>query len=117
MNDRFKVIDEPSLSILARFVSQDEALAYVEALLAVNTDDVLDDLTVADGAGPVFHGDALRQELQRRARGRQRVGPRGGSGSEGLGAASSSHAPLAATSHDESEWTHTMRGPGSQPPR
>lgn len=61
---------------------------------------MLDELTVSDGTGPVFHGDALRQELQRRARGRQRVGSRGGSGSEGLGASSSAHAPLAATSYE-----------------
>ncbi len=100
MDDRYTVIDEPSLSILARFASQDEALAYVEALLAVNTGDVLDELTVADGTGPVFHGDSLRQELQRRVRGRQSVGSRGGSGSEGLGASGSHYVPMAATSYD-----------------
>lgn len=100
MDDRYKVIDEPSLSILARFASQDEALEYVETLLAVNNDDVLDELTVSDGTGPVFHGDSLRQELQRRARGQQRVGSRGGSGSEGLGASGYNSAPLAATHYD-----------------
>ena len=100
MNDRYKVIDEPSLSILARFASQDEALAYVETLLTVNTDDVLDELTVSDGTGPVFHGDSLRQELQRRARDRKPVGSRGGNGSEGLGASHYSYTPMAATSYD-----------------
>lgn len=80
MNSRYHVIDEPSLSVLGSFYSQDAALEYVETLLSVNSDEFLDELTLSDDTGPVFSGDALRQELQRRAKGRRR----GGSGSEGL---------------------------------
>lgn len=100
MKGRYKVIDEPSLSIMARFESQDEAVAYVETLLTVNTDDILDELTVSDGTGPLFHGDSLRQELKRRSRERSRVGSRGGSGSEGLGAAEYRYDAIAARSGD-----------------
>lgn len=96
MSGRYHVIDEPSLSVIGSFDSQDAALGYVETLLAVNSDDFLDELTVSDDTGPVLSGDDLRQALQRRAKGQAR----GGSGSEGLGFSGYSYTPMAATSHD-----------------
>lgn len=96
MNSRYHVIDEPSLSVMGSFDSQDAALGYVETLLSVNSDDFLDELTVSDDTGPVLSGDDLRQALQRRSKGQAR----GGGGSEGLGASGYTHFPMAATSHD-----------------
>lgn len=50
---------------------------------------------LSDDTGPVFSGDTLRHELQRRAKGHQR----GGSESEGLGASGNSYIPTAETTH------------------
>lgn len=96
MNGRYHVIDEPSLSDLGSFDSEDAALAFVETLLSVNTDDLLDELTVSNEPGPVFFGEALRQELERRANARKGVESRG-SGSSGD---SHGYAALAARNHD-----------------
>lgn len=85
VNGRYHVIDEPSLSVMAAFDSQDAALEYVETLLSVNSDDFLDEITVSNDTGPVFYGDLLRQELNRRVKDRERIGSRGGGRSEGLG--------------------------------
>lgn len=99
MDGRHFVIYEPNLSDLGVFDSRDDALTYVEALLAVNTDDFLDDLTVSDESGPVLYEESLRQELQHRAARRESVGSRGGS-SEGLGTSGYRYPPMAATSFD-----------------
>lgn len=67
MNGRYHLIYEPSLSLIGAFPSRDDALAYVEKLRAVNTDDFLDELTVSGDKGPELFGQSLRDELARRA--------------------------------------------------
>ena len=66
MNGRYQVIDEVSLSILGSFDSQEEAVDSVAALLSVNDDDFLDELTISNDAGPSLYGDALRDALRTR---------------------------------------------------
>ena len=73
MGGRFHVIDEISKSILGTFDSRGEAVELVASLLSVNDGDFLDDLTIANDAGPLLYGDSLRDALRRREEARERV--------------------------------------------
>lgn len=88
MDGRYRVIDEVSLSILGVFDSRGDAVDFVAALLTVNDDDFLDELTIANDAGPLFYGDSLRDALregeasrERAASGRSNAGNGGDEGS------------------------------------
>jgi hypothetical protein len=73
VNDRFHVIDEVSFNELGMFPSREAALDFVAALLTVNTDDFLDELSISgDGDSPLT-GDALRDALDQRTATRERV--------------------------------------------
>lgn len=73
MDGRYRVIDEVSLSILASFDSQEEAVDFVAALLSVNDDDFQDELTIGNDAGPLLFGDSLRAALRNREAARERI--------------------------------------------
>ncbi len=73
MSDRYWLIDETSYNVLGTFASRGQAVDYVAALLSVNDEDFLDELTISDAAGPLLHGDSLRAALRNRAAARARV--------------------------------------------
>lgn len=100
MDGRHFVIYEPTLSELGTFDSLDAALAYVETLRAVNTEDFLDELTVSKDTEPVLYEEVLRRELDRRASERAQTVSRSRRCSEGLGASGSSYTPIAARGFD-----------------
>ena len=73
MNRRYRVIDETNYSVLGTFDSRGEAVDFVAAAMAVNTDDFLDELTISNDTGPLLYGDSLREALRRREVARERV--------------------------------------------
>jgi hypothetical protein len=89
MDGRYWVIDEVSLSILGTFNTRGEAVDSVAALVAVNDDDFLDELTISNDAGPLLYGDTLRNALRNREAARKRIA----SSARGNG---SKHSPAAA---------------------
>jgi hypothetical protein len=100
MNRRYRLIDEGNYNLLGTFASRGEALDCVAALLAVNTEDFLEELTIADERGPLLSGDALRVALERRAQARTRISASSGGGSNGAGGSSDRYGALAAKGHD-----------------
>jgi hypothetical protein len=81
MNGRHRVIDEVNFNLLGTFDSRGDAIDYVAALLTVNDDSYLDELTITSDEGTPLTGESLRTALQRRAAARERVGASGGGGS------------------------------------
>lgn len=67
MNGRYRVIDETNFNVLGTFESQERAVDYVSALLAVNDDEYLNELTIASDEGAPLAGDTLRETLRTRA--------------------------------------------------
>jgi hypothetical protein len=74
MNGRYRVIDEVSFNLLGTFGSRGDAIDYVAALLAVNDDAYLDELTIASDEGTPLTGNSLRNALRNRAAARERAG-------------------------------------------
>ena len=54
MNGRHRIIDEVNYNVLGIFDSREDAVDFVAALLSVNDDDDLDELTIANDAGHVL---------------------------------------------------------------
>jgi hypothetical protein len=89
MSGRYSIIDETSYNVLGMFSTRGQAVDYVAALLSVNDDDFLDELTISNDAGPLLYGDTLRAALRNREAARKRVA----SSTRGNG---SKHSPAAA---------------------
>ena len=66
MNSCYRVFDETNFNVLGTFTSQEDAIDFVAALLSVNDGGYLDELTIADDAGPVLFGDSLAGALRNR---------------------------------------------------
>ena len=73
MSGRYWIIDETSYNVLDTFITRGQAVDYVAALLSVNDDDFLDELTISNDAGPLLYGDSLRDALHNREAARKRI--------------------------------------------
>ena len=96
MSGHYRVIDEVNFNVLGTFDSRGGALDYVAALLSVNDDQYLDELTIVCDGGTPLTGNSLRSALQNRAAARERVG----AGSYDPGASVNEHESLAAKGCD-----------------
>src|SRR5680860_135075 len=95
MNGRYWIIDEINFNVLGTFDSRGDAVDYVAALLTVNDDEYLDELTVTSDQGAPLTGDVLRAALRNRAMARERVESAGG-GNAGHGGYTSPAEAMAA---------------------
>lgn len=77
MNGRYRVIDEVNFNVLGTFDSCEAAVNFVAALLSVNVEDYLDELTIANDQGERLTGDSLRNALVNRVAHEQVVEQRG----------------------------------------
>ncbi len=73
MSGSYWIIDETSYNVLGTFPTRGQAVDYVAALLSVNDDDFLDELTISNDAGPLLYGDTLRDALRNREAARKRA--------------------------------------------
>jgi hypothetical protein len=96
MSGHYRVIDEVNFNVLGTFDSRGSALDYVAALLSVNDDEYLHELTVVSDQGTPLTGDSLRIALQNRAAARERVGASAGGGSHDSGDSAYGYDSLAA---------------------
>jgi hypothetical protein len=96
MSGRYRVIDEVNFNVLGTFDSRGSALDYVAALLGVNDDEYLDELTIVSDAGTPVTGNSLRNALKSRAAARERVGASVGAGPHDSGDSAYGHESLAA---------------------
>jgi hypothetical protein len=95
MSNTYWIIDETSYNVLGMFPTRGQAVDYVAALLSVNDDDFLDELTISNEAGPLLTGDSLRDALRHREAARKRAA----SSARGNGSNGSPTAAMAATSY------------------
>ena len=95
MSGRYWIIDETNYNVLGTFPTRGQAVDYVAALLSVNDDDFLDELTISNDAGPLLYGDSLRDALRHREAARKRAA----SSARGNGSNGSPTAAMAAKSY------------------
>ncbi len=62
----YRIIDETNFNVLGTFTSRGEAVDFVASLLSVNDGEYLDELPIADDAGPVLFSESLRGALRDR---------------------------------------------------
>ena len=89
MSGRYWIVDETSCNILGTLPTRGQAVDYVAALLSVNDDDFLEELTISNDAGPLLYGDSLHNAPRQREAARKHVA----SSTRGN---SSKHSPAAA---------------------
>ena len=100
MNGRYRIIDEVNFNLLGTFDSWGDALDCVAALLTVNDDDYLDELTIASDEGTQLTGDSLRAALENQVRARKRAEAAVGGGSNDSGDSGLGYEALAAKTRE-----------------
>ena len=95
MSNAYRIIDETSYSVLGGVPTRGQAVDFIAALLSVNDDDFLDELTISNDDGPLLYGDSLRDALRKREAARKRTA----SSARGDGANGAPTAAMAIKSH------------------